>query len=555
MKRKSYSLGVTLVLPVALLFVASHVQAHFLWLDAARDGESTEIVLFFGEAPEERDYHLPDSIQEATIFLRNEQSHSEIETAKVETDDFVGLRAISPQNDDFILETTQRYGVYRGTLLTYCAKHVHCKSPTRWSQFEPSLKMKLQIIPKAKEKGVECLVLWQGEPLSNAVVTLTRVGTDSINQVTDKHGRTLFEVEKTGTLGFYTFRKNSADSGELNGQEYGSATYYSTLTINTGIANQVSRSDDATSNVAVAAMLPNLPEPVASFGAVVHQGWVYVYSGHTGMAHEHSRDNLSPRFLRIKLDGRNTWEELPMVVPLQGLPLVAHGDYVYRVGGMNARNPADEDEDLHSVCDFSRFDPTLKTWTDLPPLPEPRSSHDAVVIGDTLYVVGGWELEGPGHGEWHPTAWAFGLNGQEAKWKPLPKPPFLRRALAACHLDGKLLVVGGMTDNSKVTGRIDIFDPVSQVWSVGPEFPGDKIHGFGISAWNLDGAIYASGIAGVVYRLGADHTRWSVAGHLKTARFFHRILPASNKELLIVGGASMKRGHLADSELLTLVTR
>ena len=30
----------------------------------------------------------------------------------------------------------------------------------------------------------------------------------------------------------------------------------------------------------------------------------------------------------------------------------------------------------------------------LAPLPEARSSHDAVVIGDKLYVVGGWTLSG-----------------------------------------------------------------------------------------------------------------------------------------------------------------
>jgi hypothetical protein len=31
---------------------------------------------------------------------------------------------------------------------------------------------------------------------------------------------------------------------------------------------------------------------------------------------------------------------------------------------------------------------------DIAPLPAPRSSHDAVVLGNKLYVVGGWQLNG-----------------------------------------------------------------------------------------------------------------------------------------------------------------
>ncbi len=40
-----------------------------------------------------------------------------------------------------------------------------------------------------------------------------------------------------------------------------------------------------------------------------------------------------------------------------------------------------------SVADFARFDPATNTWQALQPLPGGRSSHDAVVVGDTLYVV------------------------------------------------------------------------------------------------------------------------------------------------------------------------
>ncbi len=93
---------------------------------------------------------------------------------------------------------------------------------------------------------------------------------------------------------------------------------------------------------------------------------------------------------------------------LQSVALVAHGSNVYRVGGMLARNEPDEDEDLLSVADFARFDPATNTWQALQPMPGGRSSHDAVVVGDTLYVVGGWQLGGDTR--WYDTALSLRLD-------------------------------------------------------------------------------------------------------------------------------------------------
>ena len=101
---------------------------------------------------------------------------------------------------------------------------------------------------------------------------------------------------------------------------------------------------------------------MASFGAVVCDGWLYVYGGHTGGEHEHSAANLSQHFRRIQLEGGTEWQELPMQTPLQGLPLVAHGGKVYRVGGLDIRNPTTKDkEDLHSTAEFAEFDPATKS--------------------------------------------------------------------------------------------------------------------------------------------------------------------------------------------------
>src|SRR5690606_24362736 len=155
---------------------------------------------------------------------------------------------------------------------------------------------------------------------------------------------------------------------------------------------------------------PVLPDAIASFGAARSGDWLYVYGGHVGRAHEHTVENVVGAFRRLRLPGGEAWEELPPGPPLQSAALVAAPDgSLLRIGGMTAHNPKDAPEHLHSTASVQRFDPDVGRWEDVTPLPEPRSSHDACVLGSKLYVVGGWRLAGEDGGEWHRTAWVAEL--------------------------------------------------------------------------------------------------------------------------------------------------
>jgi Kelch motif protein len=292
-----------------------------------------------------------------------------------------------------------------------------------------------------------------------------------------------------------------------------------------------------------------LPEPLASFGAAVADGRLYVYGGHIGEEHEHSKENLSQHFRRLELPGRGQWEELPMQTPLQGLALVEYDGKLYRIGGMNARNAAGDEDDLHSVAEFSCFDPQTHQWTELPPLPEPRSSHDATVIDGVLYVVGGWTLAGSGKGTWLDTAWSFDLTKPDSQWQDLPSPNFHRRALAVSHLAGQVVALGGIDDTRKVSRRVDALDLKTGQWRELPKLPGDGMDGFGASACNLDNHLYFSGTQDSLFRLESGET-WEPVLKLQLPRFFHRLLPTSNEKLLAVAGAS-EEGHVATIEELT----
>lgn len=67
----------------------------------------------------------------------------------------------------------------------------------------------------------------------------------------------------------------------------------------------------------------------------------------------------------------------------------------------------------------------------------------------------------------------------------------------------------------------------------------------------IGGRLFASGMDGVVYRLAAGHQEWESIAALRERRFFHRLLPGVEGQLLFVGGAN-RNGHLRSLEVLAL---
>jgi N-acetylneuraminic acid mutarotase len=230
-----------------------------------------------------------------------------------------------------------------------------------------------------------------------------------------------------------------------------------------------------------------LPEAVNSFGGAVLGDWLYVYSGHLGATHTYDDKTTSRHFRRLNLKDRRTWESLPLGPALQGLNLVADRDRLYRIGGMSVHQAPGKPVELVSVADFARFDPTTKTWTDLPPLPTPRSTHDAVVSLGKLYVVGGWWMHGgqSGNNEFLEDALVFDLSKEGARWEKLETPPFQRRALAVAANKGIIFVLGGLEEDGNVVKSVAIYDPASNTWTRGPELPGSKLQGFAASAFGV----------------------------------------------------------------------
>lgn len=280
-----------------------------------------------------------------------------------------------------------------------------------------------------------------------------------------------------------------------------------------------------------------LPRPVTSFGAAVHDGWLYVLGGYSGRPHDYNRDGQTGALQRIRVTGAaggapGTWEDLPGVEPLQSVALVAHPDFLVRAGGMRATNAPGEPERLVSTAEVARYRPGDARWEALPPLPDARSSHDAVVLDGTLYVLGGWRLEGGSDGAvWPRDGVALKLDDPGAGWRSFPVP-FQRRGLAVVATAGRVVAIGGMDPDGEMSRQVDIYDPAAGTWKRGPDYPETA---FGVAATAVGDLIYASAMDGTVYSLAPREQRWQPVTTLAFPRFFHRLL-ALDGDLLAIGG-------------------
>jgi len=302
--------------------------------------------------------------------------------------------------------------------------------------------------------------------------------------------------------------------------------------------------------------LPPLPQPATSFGAALADGWLYAYGGNTGKAHEFNRECVKGDFFRLKMEGEAPWETLPGGPALLSSALVAHEGKIIRVGGMNARNAKGEKNDLHSTDEVQRYDPATRAWSPLPALPEPRSSHDAVVVGDTLYVGGGWRLasdDGEGSGAtWLQTALALDLRAPEKGWRSVPQP-FQRRALAVVAQGVRVWFLGGMDSKDEPSRAVDWWEPATGKWGHGPDLPEGPMAGFGIAGCAAEGRVLASPLSGKISAISADGARWEEIAKLTPARFFHRLLPLGGDRLVAVGGSN-RQGHIRALEIISLTS-
>jgi N-acetylneuraminic acid mutarotase len=510
---------------VLALLAVPEARAHFLWLTSEREGKGGNPVVhaFLSETPLPEGAEFLKHIAKAKITAGG---HELFWTKGTETYQ-VNLPSRMPPSIEGFCDLGVMKRDAKAFRLLYTARVQFGPVKAVGAATDGRLWATLISGPDLRAR---VLVRLGSRPVAGAVVKVYPEDKDPVEIKTDAEGYIDYPGIAQGQTGLLAkWTENMA--GKLDDKAFDEIRHYTTLTVDPAGATTTT-ADVGTAPFAV------LPEAINSFGGAVLGDWLYVYSGHTGATHKYHTGTTSPHFRRLNLKHRTTWEDLPCGPSLQGVTLVANRDQLYRVGGMSARQKPGEPDDLVSTAEFARFDTKSRAWTNLPPLPAPRSTHDAVVVGDKLYVVGGWSMRGGDstNAEFLEDALVFDLSTPSAQWEKLPVPSFRRRALAVGAIKGKIYVLGGLEEDGNVVKSVAIYDPKARTWSEGPELPGSKLQGFAPSAFEVGEKLYVSGADGLVHRLSEGGDRWEVAGRLAAPRITHRLLPGIDQDLLAVGG-------------------
>jgi len=514
-------------------------QAHFVWIVAGPTSPDGQVHVYFSEEAAPDNPELLTRIAHAKLHQAAAGQLSELPLVRAA--DSLAATPSGPGPKAFFLSLN--YGVLaKGEepfQLRYYAKSYDKADPRVWTAVGQPSALPFEITPRLEGDEVLFEVTWQGKPQAEIALTIEAEGIDNIEGTTNERGVLAAKLPKGKTISVRA-KHTENTAGEQDGKKYASVRHYSTLSLM--IPAEVS-----------AAKLPNLEPPVTSFGAAIVGDFVYVAGGHLGEAHHYSAEGQSDRLVRLNLQQPTQWEELGTVPKRTGLAMVPFQGKLIRVGGFEARNKGDDKEQLVSMADVASYDPATKVWTELTPLPQGRSSHDAVVIGNSLYVVGGWFMNGEGQTVWLDDALVADLTQQPLVWQALPQPPFHRRAVSTGEWQGQLVVVGGMQQKGGPTQTTAIYNPATKAWSDGPAVQGNAMDGFGSSAFALGDTLYVSTMSGKLQRLSHDGQRFDTVAQLAHPRFFHRMLPTAQGQLLFVGGASMQSGKVAELELFNPV--
>ncbi len=534
--------------------MANTSLAHFPWIVPPERG-SQQFEIMFSEDFEPYDSTVLEKIANEKVFAYSADGIATEVSLKLVDEKLVGELPLGKAT--VLLEMPFTWGMFKpggqAFLLRYRAMSILDVAAA--SQVD--LKEHESFGPKILLSEKQTVATFQSSPLADATIKL--IGSQEAELKTNAQGQADWSYQNaSGLVGLMT-NSSVKEHGDWNGETYESIKCYSTLSIRMphDAASEKSMSSNGSDKNAVArpaSEFAPLPVTITSFGATKFDNKIYIFGGHLGDAHSYSTSLQSNQLLELDLaEPSSQWQVVSESDRLQGHVMLAHDGKLIRIGGFSARNADGQPHDLHSTDAVMTFDLATKQWSSLPSLPEARSSHDAILMGDTIYVVGGWKLDDPNSQSWHEAAYKMDLSADKLAWQPIANPPFQRRALSLAVLGDRIVAIGGMQNQGEISKATVYYDPMSDSWSEGPELIGEgKMIGFGTAAISGDDKIIVNCIDGSIQQLVTGSDRWELVGKTADARFFQELVEVDSNRLVSIGGANMESGKFRDLEVIDL---
>jgi Kelch motif/Galactose oxidase, central domain len=165
-----------------------------------------------------------------------------------------------------------------------------------------------------------------------------------------------------------------------------------------------------------------MPGPRAAAGAAIVGGTLYVMGGVTP-------SGLAETAFALDLQS-GRWSTMPGPRPREHLAVADAAGRVYALAGREGGVDS-------NLAVFEAYSPETRTWSPLPPVPEPRSGTGLAPVGDVLVSVGG---EGPNA---TTIGSVFGFDLESGAWRRLPDLPTPRHGLGVVAVGTKVYAIGG----------------------------------------------------------------------------------------------------------------
>jgi N-acetylneuraminic acid mutarotase len=222
------------------------------------------------------------------------------------------------------------------------------------------------------------------------------------------------------------------------------------------------------------------------------------------------------------------------------------GNFVYVVGGFDAAG--------RSSPAVERLNLVTGRWRDAPPMPEALNHMSAVAYGGDLYVVGGYSQPGDTSTGAVRDFWRF--RPASGKWSAMPAAPLSRAAAGAAVLGHRLYVAGGRSDTLTTISTLAIFDFQTGRWSLGPSLHQAREHVAAAAAdravWLMGGRALGQGNFTDVERYRPGAASWERMAPMPVARSGFQAVNAAGK-IVVVGGEG-PAGTIAEVDQLDPVT-
>ena len=210
----------------------------------------------------------------------------------------------------------------------------------------------------------------------------------------------------------------------------------------------------------------DMPEKLTHAGTAVDGDEVFVAGGFLG---DHPGGSVDSVWIYNTND--DTWKEGPALPAKRGGgALVKLGRTLHFFGG-TFREGGHYLEDSGDHWTLLLDDPT--GWLSAPPLPNPRNHTAGVALGGKVYAIGGQHLGNEESGNQEDVHVFDPATQAWTEAAPLPTP-LSHTSASTLVLEGRIVVVGGVTQKSKEVRTVYAYDPLLNTWETWTPLPASR---------------------------------------------------------------------------------